>query len=185
MNKGVQGDYYSNGIIIWDIEIRQIKKIFESISVGHNENSSFVLSLCVILHHYCDVIMGAMASEITSLTIVYSTVYSGKDQRKHQSSVSLAFGRGIHWEPVNSPHKWPLTRRMSPFDDAIMILSPYGCSVIYIYYYAINLGKMYFISFLWQRDRLHHMDDVHKEFDFIHYRIIWKHPWFLATKLSH
>ena len=46
--------------------------------------------------HYTDVIMGAMASQITSLTIVYSTVYSGADQRKHQSSASLAFVRGIH-----------------------------------------------------------------------------------------
>ena len=70
--------------------------------------------------HYDDVIMGAMASQITSLTIVYSTVHSGADQRKHQSSASLAFVRGIHRGPVNSPHKWPVTRKMSPFDDVIM-----------------------------------------------------------------
>ena len=44
--------------------------------------------------HYCDVIMGTMASQITSLTIVYSTVYSGAGQRKHQSSASLAFETG-------------------------------------------------------------------------------------------
>ena len=52
--------------------------------------------------HYIDVIMGTIASQITSLTIVYSTVYSGADQRKHQSSASLAFVRGIHrdrWIP--------------------------------------------------------------------------------------
>ena len=42
-------------------------------------------------HHYGDVLMGAMASRITSLAIVYSTVYAGTDQRKHQSSASLAF----------------------------------------------------------------------------------------------
>ena len=53
--------------------------------------------------HYSDVITGAMASQITSLTIVYSTVYSGADQRKHQRSASLAFVRGIHRWPVNSP----------------------------------------------------------------------------------
>ena len=53
--------------------------------------------------HYCDVIMGAVTSQITSLTIVYSTVYSDADQRKHQSSVSLAFVRGIRQGPVNSP----------------------------------------------------------------------------------
>ena len=52
--------------------------------------------------HYGDVIMGTIASRITSLTIVYSTVYSGADQRKHQSSASLAFVWGIHrdrWIP--------------------------------------------------------------------------------------
>ena len=64
--------------------------------------------------------MEAVASQITSLTIVYSTVYSDSDQRKHQSSASLAFVRGIHRGPVNSPHKWPVTRKMFPFDDVIM-----------------------------------------------------------------
>ena len=70
--------------------------------------------------HYNDVIMSAIASQITSLTIVYSTVYSDADQRKHQSSASLAFVWGIHRGPVNSPHKWPVTRKMFPFDDVIM-----------------------------------------------------------------
>ena len=48
------------------------------------------------VHHYIDFIMITMASQITSLTIVYSTVYSDADQRKHQSSASLAFVWGIH-----------------------------------------------------------------------------------------
>ena len=65
--------------------------------------------------------MGAIASQITSLTIVYSTVYSDADQRKHQNSASLAFVWGIHRGPVNSPHKWPVTRNMFPFDDVIMV----------------------------------------------------------------
>ena len=47
--------------------------------------------------HYNDVIMGAIASQITSLTIVYSTVYPDAFQRRHQSPASLAFVRGIHW----------------------------------------------------------------------------------------
>ena len=64
--------------------------------------------------------MGAIASQITSLTIVYSTVYSDADQRKHQRSASLAFVRGIQRGPVNSPHKWPVMRKMLPFDDVIM-----------------------------------------------------------------
>ena len=70
--------------------------------------------------HYYDAIMGAIASQITSLTIVYSTVYSDADQSKHQSSASLAFVREIHRGPVNFPHKWPVTRKMFPFDDVIM-----------------------------------------------------------------
>ena len=70
--------------------------------------------------HYNDVIMGTIASQITSLTIVYSTIYSEADQRKHQSSASLAFVRGIRRGPVNSPHKWPVMRKMYPFADVIM-----------------------------------------------------------------
>ena len=63
-------------------------------------------------NHYGDVTMGVIAYQITSLTIVYSSVYSDADQRKrHQSSAAL-----------NSPHKWPVTRKMFPFDDVIMIV---------------------------------------------------------------
>ena len=76
--------------------------------------------LCGSQTHYSDVIMGGIASQITSLTIVYSCVYSDVDQRKHQSSASLAFVRGIHRGPVNSPRKWPVTRKIFPFDDVIM-----------------------------------------------------------------
>ena len=64
-----------------------------------------------VLVHDGDVIMGAIASRITSLTIVCTIVYSGADQRKHQSSASLAFVRRIHRAPVNSPHKRPVTRK--------------------------------------------------------------------------
>ena len=63
---------------------------------------------------------GRDGSQITSLTIVYSIVYAGADQRKHQSSLSLTFVWGIHRWPVNSPHKRPVTRNMLPFDDVIM-----------------------------------------------------------------
>ena len=79
--------------------------------------------------HYNDVIMGAIASQITSLTIVYSTVYSGADQRKYESSASLAFVPEIHRGPVNCPHKWPVTREMFPFDDVIMMSAHYHCPV--------------------------------------------------------
>ena len=73
----------------------------------------------ITFHHNSDVIMASMASQIISLTIVYSTVYSGADQRKHQSSAPLAFVRGMHRWPVNSPHKGPVTRKMFLFDDVI------------------------------------------------------------------
>ena len=70
--------------------------------------------------------MGAIASQITSLTIVYSTFYSDADQRKHQSSASLAFVRRIHGGTVNSLHKGPVTRKMFSFDDVIMRYQPIG-----------------------------------------------------------
>ena len=74
--------------------------------------------------HYSDVIMGSVASQITSLTNVYSSVYSDADQRKHQSSASLGFVRGIHRGPMNSSQKWPVTRKMFLIDDVIMVTSP-------------------------------------------------------------
>ena len=67
-------------------------------------------------NHYIDVIMGAMASQITGVLMVCSTVCSGTDHRKYQSSASLAFMRGMHRWPMNSPHKGPVTRKMFPFD---------------------------------------------------------------------
>ena len=69
--------------------------------------------------------MSTIASQITSLTIVYSTIYLGADQSKHQSSASLAFVWVIHRGPVNSPHKWPVTRKLFPFDDVIMWIEYY------------------------------------------------------------
>ena len=73
------------------------------------------------LSNYNDAIMKAMTSQIINLTIVYSVVYSDAHQRKHPSSASLTFVRGIHRWPVNSPYKGPVTRKMFPFDDVIMI----------------------------------------------------------------
>ena len=67
-----------------------------------------------------DVIMSAIASQISSVMIVCSTVCWSPDQRKHQSSASLAFVRGIHRWPVDSPHKGPVTRKMFPLDDVNM-----------------------------------------------------------------
>ena len=66
--------------------------------------------------NYNDVIMGMMASQITSVSNISSTVCSVTDKKKCQSSASLFFVRGIHWWPVNSPHKGPVTLKMFPFD---------------------------------------------------------------------
>ena len=78
-----------------------------------------VTSSTITSCHYSD-IMGSMASQITSLTIVYSTIYSGADQRKHRGSTSLAFVWRFHQWPVNSPHKWPVMWKMFPFDDIMV-----------------------------------------------------------------
>ena len=94
--------------------------------------------------HSNDVIMSTTASQITSLTIDYSTVLSGVDQRKHQSSASLGFVRGIHRWPVNSPHKGPVTQKMFPFNDVIMIYmsttEPRHLSVLLRIYAALLLA---------------------------------------------
>ena len=70
--------------------------------------------------HYSDVIMSAMASQMTGVLIVCLNVCSVADQRKHQSSMLVAFVRGIHRWLVNSPHKGPVARKMFSFDDVIM-----------------------------------------------------------------
>ena len=69
--------------------------------------------------HHSNVIKSTMASQITSPTIVYSTVCSFTDQSKHQSSASLVLVRGINRWPDNFTHKGPITQRMFPFDGVI------------------------------------------------------------------
>ena len=82
--------------------------------------------------HYNDVMISTMASQISSLTIVYWSLYSGGVQRKHQSSASLAFVRRIHRWPVNSSHKEPGTRKMFPCDDVIMNMTRHRPPMILI-----------------------------------------------------
>ena len=90
--------------------------------------------------------MGAMAFQFTSRTIVYSTVYLGADQRKHQTSASLAFVRGIHRGPVKSPHKWPITRKMFPFDNAIMLFWP-QCQTNHQYGFHVHPGQGHVVMY--------------------------------------
>ena len=109
--------------------------------------------------HCNDLTMSAMASQITSLTIVYSAVYSGVDQRKRQSSASLASVRGIHRWPGNSLHKGQVTRKMFPFDDVIMqrlscnhftrCLTDYA-TYIHIFEYYCQAGMILIITIMCQ-----------------------------------
>ena len=80
------------------------------------------ISLGSLLIHYTDVIMNTMASQITSLTVVYSIVYSDADQRKHQSSASLAFVWGIH------PDRW-IPRTKGQLRGKCFHLMTSSCSV--------------------------------------------------------
>ena len=107
-----------------------------------NKSDSYLIS------HYTDVIMGTIASQITSVSIAYLTVSTGADQRKHQSSASLAFVRGIHREPVNSPHKWPVTRKMFPFDDVIMQSAGATCSHLCCKHPFLFLSSLLMTRFL-------------------------------------
>ena len=87
--------------------------------------------------HINDVIMSAMASQMTSLTIVYSNIHSCTDQRKHQSSASLAFVRGTRRWPVNSPHKGPVTRKKSShFMTSSYDLRSWDTSIVKLFYHV-------------------------------------------------
>ena len=104
----------------------EVKLIDHCLGLGHEtmvhvmKQSTLALMMRLAFgHHYDDVI------------IVYSTIYSGAAQSKHQSSASLAFVWGIHRGPVNSPHKWPVTRKMFPFDDVIMHCVERECLTLY------------------------------------------------------
>ena len=117
--------------------------LYTDISKPHDYGTFTFIWVHTINVHCSDVIMGGMASQITSLTVVYSTVYSGADQRWYQSSASLAFVRGIHRWPLNSPNKGPMTRRMFPFDDIIM----FWCDIITRW--GVQLWLLYVELLVW------------------------------------
>ena len=138
---------YSCNVIRWNFSslprCKNDKAQWSSIAV---ENRTKFICRKEVYWHYDDVRMGAIASQITSLTIVYSIVYSDADQRKHQSSASLAFVRGIHRGPVNFPHKWPVTRKMFPFDDVIMDLINSGYASPPCHYKELHLARIYLMN---------------------------------------
>ena len=116
--------------------------------------------------HYCDVIMGTMVSQITSLAIVYSTFYTNADQIKHQSSASLTFLRGIHRWPVNSPHKWPVTQKIFPFDDVNMLMRSECLRNIFQWNFNRN----------WSISKSHLQSGSHFVHDSIHhYHLCWRY----------
>ena len=103
-------------------------------------------------NHYSDVIMSSMVSQITGVSIVYSTVCSGAGQRKLDISVSLAFVREIHRWLVDSPHKGPVPQKMFPFDDVIMnsILWVVCCALTLLSYCKILILFAFFCRYRWK-----------------------------------
>ena len=111
------GGHFISVSMCWTLHLSNFRGLFARLIYfiqWHGKMTTYNIFLCYVFTHphsnlhYSDVIMGAMASLIISVTSVYSTAHSGADQRKHQSSASLDF---VHRRPVNSPHKWPVTRK--------------------------------------------------------------------------
>ena len=100
------------------IQIISTRMVIKWIKLSVASLSCFGSNIAML--HYSDVIMSTIRYQIIGVSKVCSTIGSGADQRKHQNSASLAFVRGIHRWPVDSPHKWPVMQKMSPFDDVII-----------------------------------------------------------------
>ena len=104
INEATKPRYYwpfVTGIYRWAVNCSFKWKRFHFLESSWNLCRIKVMDMWIWCH-YSDVTMGAIASQITGLTIVYSTVYSGADQRKHQSSASLALSgefTGVRWIP--------------------------------------------------------------------------------------
>ena len=117
-------DYYTNYSYKYPschFPQHEYSKLFQAFILSIHILLYIHVSFIVAVGHCSVVIIGAMASQFTSLMIVYSTVYSGADQRKHQSSALLAFLRWFHRWPMNSPHKGPVAQKMFSIDDVITI----------------------------------------------------------------
>ena len=133
--------------------------------------------LAIELDHYSDVIMGTIASQITSLTTVYSTVYSDADQRKHQSSASLAFVREIHrWSAQMASNAENVSiwwRHHDMFSSKLLFLSwtilPYGGANCHSGV-CRSAGSILKVQFLYNRVWFHYFIlSVHHHFPKIRY----------------
>ena len=112
-------------------------------------------------HHYGEVIMNAMASQITGVSIAQPFVRA-QIKKIHQSSASLAFERGIHWWPLDSLHKGPVTQKIFPFDDVIMLwhsLTRYACARLAKHYILIA-----WVSDLDSFPYVHHFEKAHCDY---------------------
>ena len=122
------------------------------------------LVMCWFSIHYSDVMMSPMASQITGVSIVYSNVCLGSDQRKHQSSASLAFVKGSHRWPVNSPYKGQVTRNFFPFDDVSIFSDSCRCCGTTTNDSDRNFCRWSPSTNNWRKNllqtRLHHSDSV-------------------------
>ena len=113
--------------MFWLNENISLRLLYSKLSFGSEEMISqspvnVIKQWVSILCHYTDVIMSAMVPQITCVSIIWSIICSGADQRKHPSSASLAFVKEIHRWPMDSPHKGPVTRKIYPFGNVIMVL---------------------------------------------------------------
>ena len=91
---------------------KELSDLFPQLAQTWQTWGSMYIMIKCLVSYYTDVTMSSMASRITSGSIVYLTVGPGPDQRKYQSSASLAFAWGIHRWSVNSSHKRPVTRKI-------------------------------------------------------------------------
>ena len=104
--------------------VKQLWKIWVKCShepnkrlICNDNKTKHIVTFTYLMYHYSDVMMSEMAPQITAIWIVCLTVCSGADHRKCQSTASLAFVGGIHWWPVDSPHKGPVMQTMFPFSS--------------------------------------------------------------------
>ena len=123
--------------------------------------------------------MGAISSQITFLTIVYLLVYSDTDQRKHQSSVSLAFVRGIHLRPVITSYA-----EMFSFDDVIMNYTMrYDCSLAAMVNVAFPNNAVFMITTFDFYVIMHLSQLLHQAFPTQHRRLRRNTYWWSKVRI--
>ena len=124
-------------------------RIEQSYSIGSDNGLAPNRSQAIVWpsDHYSDLIMSMMASQIIDVSTVCSAVCSDADQRKYQSSYLLTVVRGIHWRPVDSPHKGPSTRKMFPFDDVSLQMHICFTQHQWVLSKKILLWKKYIIQY--------------------------------------